>query len=128
MSTSTDLVTPSEALDSLDLAHRIVDLISDIKGEDILILDLQEVTQIANYFVICNGNSDRQIRAIADKIQVDLKEKQIAKPFRVDGDAQSGWVLMDYSDVVVHIFSPEQRLYYNLEGFWNTAKTILRMK
>lgn len=117
-----------QELDSLELARQAADFISDLKGENILVIDIHELTQIADYFVICNGTSDRQIRAIADKVQNGLRENSRTKPYRVDGEAQSGWILMDYGSVVVHIFSPEMRSYYNLEAFWREGKTVLRMQ
>lgn len=117
-----------QSIDSLTLAHRIVDLVSDIKGENIVVLDLRELTQIADYFVICSANSERQLKALIDKVGEGVREELKVKPFHVEGQSEGGWVLMDYSTVILHAFSPEQRKHYDLEGFWNRAKTILRVQ
>lgn len=117
-----------QTVESLALAHRIVDLISDLKGENIVLIDLRELTQIADYFVICNGNSERQLKAIIDKVENGVREELRVKPYHVEGQTEGGWVLMDYSSVIVHAFSPEQRKHYDLEGFWSKGKTILRVQ
>ena len=98
-----------------------------MKGENIVLLDLQEITSIADYFVICNGTSERQIKAIIDRIRDTIKQDSQITPFHTEGEAHGGWVLIDYSGVVVHVFSPEQREYYDLEEFWQEAKTVVRM-
>lgn len=112
----------------LDLARRIVDVISDLKGEDIVVIDLRDVTPIADYFVICTAGSDRQLKAILSHIADDLREEGYPKPWRVEGNPENGWVLLDYADVVVHAFLEEEREYYNLEGLWDNAKTVLRVQ
>lgn len=91
-------------------------------------MDLREVTPITDYFVICNGNSERQLKAMVDKIVESVREDMQVKPIHVEGNAVGGWVLLDYGDVVVHAFMPEQREYYDLEGLWNQGKTLLRMQ
>jgi len=115
-------------LDSLELAHRVIDLITDVKGESILLLDLQEITTIADYFVICTAGSDRQLKAIVDKIAEEIKRESKMPPLSVEGNASSGWVLVDYGGVVVHVFSQEQRGYYRLEDFWKEAKTVVQIQ
>ena len=112
----------------IDLARRIVDVISDVKGEDIVIIDLRDVTPIADYFVICTAGSDRQLRAILNHISDELREEGFPKPWRTEGDPENGWVLLDYADVVVHAFLEKEREYYNLEGLWDNAKTVLRVQ
>lgn len=104
-----------------------MDVLVDKKGEDILLLDIQELTMIADYFVICSGTSFRQLRALAEAVTDHLRENLQIKA-RVDGEPQTGWLLGDYGDVVLHIFSPEQRDYYKLEEFWSEGKVILRMQ
>lgn len=104
-----------------------MDVLVDKKGEDILLLDIQELTVIADYFVICTGTSFRMVRALAEAVNEHLRENFRIKS-RVDGEAQTGWLLGDYGDVVLHIFSPEQRDYYKLEEFWSEGKVILRMQ
>ena len=96
-------------------------------ASDVLLLDVRQVTLIADYFIICSGSSDRQIQAIADDIRDGLKEQDV-RPFSIEGDADSGWMVMDYSDVIVHIMSPAVRELYNLEDLWKNAKTVLRIE
>jgi ribosome-associated protein len=95
-------------------------------GTDILLLDLSEVTLIADYFVIATGGSDRQLKAIAEDVQGELKGRG-ERCQSVEGNAAFGWVLLDYGAVVVHLFSAKQRAFYNLEELWGTARTVLRM-
>ena len=84
-------------------------------------LDLREVLGYTDWFVICSGNTDRQTKAIHDGILEGLKHEHDKLPRRVEGSAQGGWILMDYLDVVVHIFTPETRAYYRLEQLWGEA-------
>lgn len=96
-------------------------------GSDILLLDLAGKTIVADYFVIASGNSDRQIKAIVDDTVVALKREHGVVNLSVEGTAESGWVLIDYGSVVVHVFSPKQRDYYRLEQFWSEAHTVVRI-
>jgi ribosome-associated protein len=118
----------SASSDPLDYARAIVDFISDLKGEDIVLLDLRQVTVITDFFVICTANSDRQIKAIVEKVAEAMKERYDVAALRVEGQAMGGWVLMDYGDIVVHVFDEDQRDYYNLEQLWNNGKVLLRVK
>ena len=110
------------------MARTIIEVIEDVKGENIVLIDLQEVTLIADYFVICTGNSDRQLKAIVEHIRTDIKDVLGILPHHVEGEATSGWTLLDYSSVVVHVFSEELRDFYDLEGMWQEAKVLLRMQ
>ncbi|MDZ4766776.1 MAG: ribosome silencing factor [Chloroflexota bacterium] len=102
--------------------------VEDKKAENILLLDLRPDTVIADFFIICTGNSDRQIRALADNVREIVKEKHNRLPVGVEGRGESGWVLMDYGDVIVHIFGERERLYYNLEGLWRTANVLVSIQ
>jgi ribosome-associated protein len=115
-------------LDSLDLAHDIVDAVESKKAENIVLLDLRPDAIIADFFVICTGNSDRQIKALADGVREAIKDKYNRLPTSVEGEAQSGWVLMDYGDVIVHIFGEDEREFYDLEGFWKQANVLLSIQ
>ncbi|MFP4323437.1 MAG: ribosome silencing factor [Anaerolineales bacterium] len=115
-------------LEGLELARYILEQISDVKGEDIIIIDIHELTPIADFFVICSAASERQLKAIVNRISEEVRKAGGSKPLRVEGEASGGWVLLDYGDVVVHAFTPEQRRYYDLEGFWEAAKTVTRMQ
>ncbi|MBN2469640.1 MAG: ribosome silencing factor [Anaerolineae bacterium] len=115
-------------MEPIDLARAIIDEIEDIKGEDILLMDLREVSLIADYFVICTGNSERQIKAIVERVRTNIKKDHDIIPAHMEGDGTSGWTLLDYSDVVLHVFSEELRRYYSLESVWQEAKVLLRIQ
>ncbi|MCL5266329.1 MAG: ribosome silencing factor [Chloroflexi bacterium] len=105
----------------------MVDIASDKKASDIVLLDLRHVTVMADYFVICTGTTDRQIKAITDDLQEKLKADDRLIPLHVEGTADSGWILLDYGAVIVHVFSPTEREYYKLERIWSDATVVLRM-
>jgi len=115
-------------LDSLELARYIVDVVEDKKAEDIVLLDLRPDAIIADFFIICNGNSERQLKALADNVGQSVKERFNKLPYSVEGTSDSGWVLMDYGDIVVHIFLEEKRRYYDLEGLWRSAHVLLSIQ
>jgi ribosome-associated protein len=118
----------SRRLDSLALAQRIVDVAADRQASDILLLDLRAISPIADYFVICSGNSDRQIEALEREIVDQLRNNEHVRPRQREGRAASGWVLLDYGDVVVHIFSASEREFYRLEELWSAAPTVVRVQ
>jgi len=103
------------------LANRIAEIACDRKAADICILDLRGIVSYTDYFVICSGNTERQTKAIHDAIHEDLKKAHGLLPRRVEGAREARWVLMDYLDCVVHIFTPEARAYYRLEQLWGEA-------
>lgn len=115
-------------LDSLEFARDIVNAVEDKKAENIILLDLRPDAIISDFFVICTANSDRQIRAVSESVREAVKEKYQKLPVSVEGHASSGWVLMDYGDVIVHIFGEREREYYNLEGFWRQANVLLSIQ
>ncbi len=115
-------------IEPIDLAREIVDIIADKKGEDIVLLDVRERTNIADYFVICSAASDRQLKAIIEGIGETIKERHRINARYVEGNPATGWVLIDYLDVIVHVFSPERRAFYDLEGFWYEAAVLLKMQ
>jgi ribosome-associated protein len=94
------------------------------KATDIRVLDLTGITSFADFFVICTGANQRQIQAISDEVNVQLKQQASELPLSVEGYTQAEWVLADYGDLLVHIFSPKAREYYDLERLWRTAKTV----
>ena len=116
-------------MNSLELAHHIVDLVEDRKAEDILLLDLRPDQIIADFFIICSGDNERHLRALMEIVRVDVKEHCQKLPFTNEGTADSGWVVMDYGDVVVHFFAPEKRAFYGLEDLWDAvSKVMLRIQ
>lgn len=116
------------ALEPLELARAVVGIVEDKKAENILLLDLSPDAIIADYFVICTGNSDRQIKALAENVRDTVKERFSRLPYGVEGVSNSGWVLMDYGDVIVHIFGEDERAFYDLEGFWRQANVLLSIQ
>ena len=105
------------------LVNKITEAIQDKKGKGIVIANLTEIDDtICNYFVICEGNSPSQVAAIVDSIVDHVREEAGVKPWAVDGLNNAEWVAMDYSDVVVHVFLPEVRDFYDLEHLWEDAK------
>ncbi len=114
-------------LESSDLARQIVDIISDKKGSDILMLDTRPVSFISDFFIIATCDNERQTKAIADDIQKELKHESIL-PLSVEGTPDSGWMLMDYNGVIVHLFSQAMRDFYRLEKLWEQAPVVVRMQ
>lgn len=116
-------------LESLELARHIVDVAEDRKAEDILLLDLRPDNIIADFFIICSGNNERHLSALTEIVRQDVKDNFQQIPFTNEGTAKNGWVVMDYGDIVVHLFSTEKREYYALEELWDAAsKVMLRIQ
>jgi ribosome-associated protein len=118
------LSTRTSTLASDAVAGAIIDLAADRKAVDIVQLDLRGMISYTDYFVICTGRSDRQCKAIHDGIHMGMKDDHGLLPRRVEGLTQSRWVLMDYLDVIVHVFTPELREYYRLEQLWGEAPAL----
>jgi ribosome-associated protein len=112
---------------ALDVARRIVELAEDKKAADIVLLDLTGLTTVADYFVIASGGSERQLDAIAEGIVSGMRDEKVHAYGR-EGTAASHWVLVDFGSVIVHVFTPPERDYYQLERHWSEAKTILRVQ
>ena len=106
---------------STALAERIATIASDRKAIDIRVIDLRGIVGYTDFLVICTGNTERQTKAIHDGIHEELKKVHGLLPRRVEGNREARWVLMDYLDCVVHIFTPEAREYYRLEQLWGEA-------
>ena len=104
-----------------------MDLLEEGQAENILLLDVQQVTILADYFIICTANSERQIKALAGDLSRQLKE-EVGRPQSTEGESASGWVLLDYADVVVHLFLPQTRAFYALEELWRDAQTVVRIQ
>jgi ribosome-associated protein len=112
---------------SLEIARRAVELAEDKKAADIVLLELSGLTTLADYFIICSGGSERQLDAIADGIVEGLRAEKV-RPIGREGTPASHWVLVDFGAVVVHVFTPPERDFYQLEKHWSEAKTILRVQ
>ena len=107
--------------DSASLAERIAEIASDRKAIDIRVVDLRDIVSYTDFFVICSGNTERQTKAIHDAIHQTLKDEYGVLPRRVEGLREARWILLDYLDCVVHIFTPEARAFYRLEQLWGEA-------
>ena len=106
----------------------MVDTIVDKKGNDIILLDIREQAGFADYFLICNGENERQLNALADAVRDNAKLEANIIAYGKEGEPQSGWMLVDFGDLIVHIFSPNKRIYYDLEDLWDEAHVVLRMQ
>jgi ribosome-associated protein len=108
-------------LEPTRLAELIAGYASDVKAQDIAELDLRGVLGYTDYFIICSGGTDRQTKAIHDRIHENMKKQHGLLPRRVEGLAEARWILMDYLDAIVHIFTPDAREFYRLEQLWGEA-------
>ena len=120
--TSANNVNNANDVDGRDLAMLIAQAADDRKGADIVLLQVADVSYLADYFVIVTGFSNVQVRAIANSIKERVETQLQRLPVRVEGQAEGSWVLMDYGDVIVHIFLPKERDFYSLEAFWGHAE------
>jgi ribosome-associated protein len=121
MNEPTSSPTAHTTSDPAGLARQIADYAADKKAIDIAELDLRGVLGYTDFFVVCSGNTDRQTKAIHDGIHQGLKKEHGLLPRRVEGLAEARWILMDYLDVIVHVFTPEAREFYRLEQLWGEA-------
>jgi ribosome-associated protein len=113
---------------ALGLARDVVDVLDEHKGEDILLLDLRGICSFADYFVLCTGASERTLRALAEEVLKRMKRGRKLVARGREGEADSGWILLDFGDVIVHLFSHDLRAYYRLEDVWRTGRVILRVQ
>ena len=114
--------------ESAELAHTIVDIMDDRQASNIVMLDLRPVSLITDYFVIGTGESTRQINAILEAVVQTVKDRSGTRPLAKEGTAESGWAVLDYGGVVVHVFGPEERDYYDLEELWHEANLVVRIQ
>lgn len=106
-----------------ELIALILQGIEEVKGDNIILLDLREIENtVCDYFIICNGNSNTQVNAIVGSIQKTVSKAIKDKPWHIEGQDNAEWVLMDYVNVVVHVFQKHIREFYDLEGLWGDAK------
>ncbi len=119
-----------ESMNSLELSHRLVDWLDAKQVADIVLLDIRENSSIADYFLIGTVVNDRHARAIEEDILNDFRQEQRVRPQGIEGRPAdgSGWHLLDYGDVVLHLFTPESRAHYDLEEFWKAARIVLKMQ
>jgi len=106
---------------SIDLTKKIEKLLEDKKAVDISIIDIQDKTTLADYFIIASGTSSTHIKSLADNVDIELKKEGLL-PHKIEGYKSNSWILMDYSSVIVNIFTQEQREHYNLEELWTKIR------
>jgi ribosome-associated protein len=114
-------------LDPLELARNVVSSLEEKKGEEIILLDLQGLAPIGDYYVICSANNVRSLRSLLDSALDHIKEWNIPKP-KLEGAASDGWLLADFGSVVLHVLSTAQREYYQLEDIWDEAKVLVHIQ
>ena len=119
------MMPAGELLDPESLANRAVDILSDRQAEDIVLVDISRTATFADYFVIATAISPLQFSALADHLEKDLKAEGHDLRHK-EGSAQSGWLLLDFADIIVHVFSPEQRAFYRLEELWGRTAPVVR--
>ena len=117
-------LTSRASKEAVELVIEAAQAASSKKADRIAILDVSEQLVITDHFVICSGNSERQVKTIADEVERQLREKHTRKPFRREGERQARWLLLDYVDFVVHVFHKEERDYYDLERLWSDAQRV----
>ncbi|MEZ4505925.1 MAG: ribosome silencing factor [Thermomicrobiales bacterium] len=126
--TDTALATPTDVRDSArDLALRIAEILADTPASDTVVLDIRSLSTFSDFFVICSGENERQLRAIAEKLQEELREEGV-RPQRVEGTPRSGWIVLDYNDAIVHVFDRDLRDFYKMERLWAEAPRLLAIQ
>ena len=114
------------ALSSLEYAHLAVDFASDKLASDVLMLDMQKVSDFCDYFIIISTDSSRQLNSLAEDLEHELERAGSLRHHR-EGTPQSGWMLLDFGDVIIHIFGPDMREFYDLESAWSGATEVVRI-
>ena len=109
-------------MQTIDLVKKIVEALEDKKAEDITVLDIGEVSSIADYFIIANGNNANQLTAMEDAVDEAMYTNGVHQ--KVEGTGNSTWILMDYQDIIVHLFSKEDRQFYDLDRIWRDGKVV----
>lgn len=109
---------------TLEAVKTVCEAIEEKKGSDLVVLDISKISSFADYFVICSGFNPRQNQAICDAVRESLKKRKRETPGHIEGYRDADWILLDYVDYVVHIFSPEAREFYKLERLWNDGELL----
>ncbi len=119
--------SPARLETSRDLALRIAEILTDTPAANTLVLDIQGLSSFADFFVICSGENERQLRAITEEITEGLAKSGI-RPERTEGNPASGWIVLDFGSAIVHVFDADQRAFYRLEALWAEAPTLLAIQ
>lgn len=108
-----------EAMQAEELKNSAIEILESMKGHDIKVLDVRQLTDVTDYMVITSGTSDRHVKSMAHRVRDELRERNKVRPIGVEGEDQGDWVLIDLGDIVVHIMRPQTRQYYDLERLWS---------
>ncbi len=119
----TEKLPSLEGASTLEVAEAIAEVLDSKKGRDIKIIHVEEKTVIAEYFVVCTGNSSTQVKALVGEVEYRLGERGVM-PYNVEGRDNNSWILMDYSNIIVHVFSREAREFYNLDKLYGDSSTV----
>ena len=114
-------------LNTSELSRIIIEALEDKKGEDIVLIDINEIADFASYFIICSGTSVRMLDALADHVVDTVKPLIHFRP-KTEGKPEDGWLVLDIGDIIVHLFTPDQRNYYKLEELWSEGKVLLHVQ
>jgi ribosome-associated protein len=126
--TETALDSATTAPDaSRELALSIADILAETPASDTVVLDIRGLSSFADFFVICSGENERQLRAISERLQEELRDDGI-RPRRTEGTPRSGWIVLDYNDAIVHVFDQELRDFYKMERLWAEAPRLLAIQ
>ncbi|MGE5328421.1 MAG: ribosome silencing factor [Deltaproteobacteria bacterium] len=112
-------------MNNTEILDSIISILEDKKAKDIKVLEVKDVTLVADYFVICSGTSTTHIKTLADELEIKLEDEKGIKMHHREGYNSARWILLDYSDVIVHVFHQDDRMYYNLEKIWSEAKDVI---
>lgn len=115
------------SLNTVENAKRLVNVLEEKKGENIVLLDVTGVASFTDYFIFCNGSSNRMLTALAESVDRAART-EFSIHSKVEGNADDGWVLLDMGDIVIHLFDAERRKYYSLEELWNNGKVIVKFQ
>ncbi|MCH5333399.1 MAG: ribosome silencing factor [Agathobacter sp.] len=110
-------------METIDIVKKAADALRDKKAEDVTVIDITEISTVADYFIIANGSNQNQLLAMKDAVDETLYKEGL-RIKQVEGNNRSSWILMDYQDVIVHLFSKEDRIFYDLERIWRDGKVI----
>ena len=111
-------------MDPLDIARCIYDALEDKQGRDIIVLDVEELVGYTSYFVLVSGGSDRQVQALVEHVRRHVRAELDIRPMGIEGAQKGKWALVDFADVVVHVFREDERDFYDLEGLWRDAPQV----
>jgi ribosome-associated protein len=116
-----------ENLNTTELSRKIIETLEEKKAEDILLIDIHEVADFTSVFILCSGSSIRMLDALANYI-VDVVKKHLPRRPRIEGQPEEGWLVLDMGDIVLHLFTPDQREYYKIEELWSEGKVLLHLQ